>query len=105
MLDFYKISDDTPKPDWPEKIGMVRIDGLELSDFEDLKKRNLISEKFDFWSDFRLSKDSTLGLYDLILATYPEVREGELKIKAVSKLFKIVSSATKDNFGLIAYCD
>ena len=30
MLDFYKIPDETPKPDWPEKINLERVDGLEI---------------------------------------------------------------------------
>jgi len=105
MLDFYIISDDTPKPDWPEKIGLERIDGLELSDFEDLKKKKLLYEKLNFWEDFRLNKESTLSLYEMIITTYPELRENKLKIKSVNKLFKIVESAAKENFGLIAYCD
>ena len=78
---------------------------MELSDFEGLKKKNLISERFDFWADFRINKESTLGLYKLILTTYPELREGKLKIKSVNKLFELVDNAVKDNLGLIAYYD
>lgn len=53
MLDFYKISDETPKPDWPEKINLEKVDGLEQDDFDDLKKKGLIEERFDYSMDFR----------------------------------------------------
>lgn len=105
MLDFYKIPDETSKPDWPEKINLEWVDGLELNDFDDLKNKGLIAERFDFWTDFRWNRKSTLELYDLILKKYPELREDKLTIKSVNKLFNIVDNAVKENIGLIAYCD
>lgn len=105
MLDFYGIPDDTPKPHWPEKIGLERIDGLEMDDFEDLITKKLIPDRFDFWTDFRWSKSVVLEMYTAMLKAYPELRENKLKIKSVNTLFYIVNSAVKNNVGLIAYCD
>ncbi|MCE7995698.1 MAG: hypothetical protein HEP71_27210 [Roseivirga sp.] len=105
MLDFYKISDDIPKPDWPEKINLERVDGLAFDEFEDLKKKGLIEERFHYWMDFRWNYQSARKLHDLILEKYPQLREHELKIKSVNKLFNIIDSTVRDNSGLIAYCD
>ncbi len=105
MLDFYKITDDTPKPCWPEKIGLIKVEGLELDDFKDLANKNLIPDGTEFWSDFRWDKNTVLGIYNSVLENHPELKENKLRIKSVNKLFRILNSAVEDGIGLIAYCD
>lgn len=105
MLDFYTIPDEMDKPGWPAKNELIRIDGLSLKDFDDLIKKKLIADRFDFWTDFRWSKSMVTAMYNVLLQKYPALRENKLKIKAVNKLFTILDTAVKENVGLIAYCD
>ena len=105
MIDFYKIPDNTPKPDWPEKIGLVKIDGLEIDDFEDLKSRKLVPTRFDYWTDFRWDSKSTLDIYNLVLRLYPKLNKSNISIKSVNIFHNILLEAVKDSSGLIAYSD
>lgn len=105
MLDFYKISDDTPKPDLLKGIKLAKVNSLEFDDFEDLKIRKLIPSRFDYYSDFRWSSRFTLDLYNLILESHPKLNKSNSEINSVNAFYHILQEAVKDNLGLVAYSD
>ena len=105
MLDFYKISDKTPSPEYPEQIDLEYIDGLERKEFEGLQKKGLIPENFSFFSDFRWDNETTNKVHQLIRIKYPEIKTGKCKIIPIIKLFHMTENALDESIGLIAYGD
>lgn len=97
MLDFYLISDDIEDPEFPEQIGLLLAGGLDDKTFTDLKLRRIIEENYNFYSDFRWTKETVKQKYDLTKLISHD--------SSVKKMIDILSKAVEQERGLIAFCD
>ncbi len=52
MFDFYLITDEQRKPDYPEQVGLKFIAGINLKTYENLIKKGSINSRFDYYSGF-----------------------------------------------------
>lgn len=99
MLDFYLISDEETKPAYPEKIGLVLAGSMDDGTFERLKRKQVIDERFDYYTDFRWSRALTMQIRSRIV---------QHRLQAdtdVQKLLNVLNLADQHNNGLIAYAD
>lgn len=99
MLDFYLIRDDQAKPEYPEVAGLEQVGELDEITFEMLKRKKIIAEHLDYYTDFRW--DTSL---------IKQIREGiqkeEFKADScVKKLARLLDFAEQHKAGLVAYCD
>jgi hypothetical protein len=99
MLDFYIINDDQAKPSSRKQEFLEFVGGLDEVVFENLQKRGIINDRFDYYSDFRLATP-LIG----------QIRENILQKQLqddhdVKKLLYIFDVAEKHQSGLIAYGD
>ncbi|MGE8426255.1 MAG: hypothetical protein ACN6O7_00195 [Sphingobacterium sp.] len=99
MLDFYIIDDKQPKPDFPEKAGLVFAGQLDEKTFSSLQQKGIIAKQFDYYSDFRLDTALIKQIQEIIEVKW-------LKIDTdVKSLIAIISIANNRQSGLIAYSD
>lgn len=99
MLDFYLIQSDQPKPGYPEQVDLEFAGGLDDGTFDNLKKKGIIEDRFDYYTDFRWSAS-------VVDQKYTEIFENKLDQDSdVKKLFEVLEKARKKECGLIAYCD
>lgn len=99
MLDFYLISDNQPKPYYPEKVGLEYIGGLDSDTFENLKSKGIIDKRFDYYSDFRWG---TLLIKQIKQRIIQYQFQADQEIK---KLSAFLDLAEQKSCGLIAYGD
>lgn len=96
MLDFYLIKDEQKTPDYPEQQNLEFAGDLDYKTYHNLLKKKVIDERFDYYSDFRWSKQ----IVEQILNTKNVEIDSDF-----DKLSSILIKATQINSGLIAYCD
>ncbi|WP_312747117.1 hypothetical protein [Sphingobacterium multivorum] len=99
MLDFYIIDDKQPKPDFPEKAGLVFAGPLDEKTFSSLQQKGIIAKRFDYYSDFRLDSVLIKQMQQIILSK-------ELQMDTdIKSLTQILDIANNKQSGLIAYSD
>ncbi|SHK66768.1 hypothetical protein [Chryseobacterium polytrichastri] len=99
MLDFYSIKDHQPTPSFPEKLELQFVGDLDDKTFGNLQNKNIIEEKFYYYSDFRWNTAEIKMIHQNILKHQLQ------KDIEVQKLIKILEVADKEKSGLIAYGD
>ncbi|MDR3010969.1 MAG: hypothetical protein LBV59_23785 [Sphingobacterium sp.] len=99
MLDFYTIDDKQPKPDFPEKAGLVFAGQLDEKTFCNLQQKGIIAKRFDYYTDFRLDTALIKQMQQIILSKGLHM---DTDIKSLSQILDIAN--TKQS-GLIAYSD
>ena len=99
MLDFYIIQDDKPIPDFPEQADLVFAGGLDYLTFENLKKKGIIEDSYNYYSDFRWEKTI---IEQKIKKINQDRLESDIDIK---NLLTLLDKAHVNDSGLIAYCD
>lgn len=97
MLDFYLIEDKQLKPNSPEEGGLVYIGGLGYKIFHRLKKKGVIEDRYDYFSDFRWDKKTIEQLCDTC-----ELSNLDTDIK---QFLVILNNALELKCGVIAYGD
>ena len=55
MLDLYLIEDDQPNYSYPDESKFAG--GLDYKSFERLKRKGLVADRFEYYSDFRWGTD------------------------------------------------
>lgn len=98
MLDFYLIKDEQSKPNYPEHVGLEYVFGLDSRTFDNLVKKEIIDARFDYYSDFRWSKE----LVEQINSKVVKIKNSGSDI---DKLNVILKKAMESKSGVIAYCD
>lgn len=99
MLDFYIIKDDQSKPNFPEQGGLKFIGGLNDIVFENLQRKGVLSNRFDYYSDFRLGTS-------LITQIRQNISQKQMQDDSdVKQLLHLFEAAEKLQSGLIAYAD
>ena len=96
MLDFYLIKDEQKKPDYPEQENLEFVSGIDYKTYERLIHKEIIDNRFDYYSDFRWNSQMIKQIMD---------KMREKKDSDFEKLNDILIKATETNNGLIAYCD
>jgi hypothetical protein len=97
MLDFYIIKDDQVKPNYPEKLGLEFVGGLDDKTFDNLQNKGIIDRRFDYYSDFRLG---TLLIKQIRQNILQKQLQADNDVKKLTQLF---DTAHKKQCGLIAY--
>lgn len=105
MLDFYIIDDETDTPSYPEKNELEWAGSLNLKQFEDIQKKQLLPDMLEYYSNFRLKQEITLERYENILLRYPTLRKDKFNVESIVKLYGILRLAVESNQGLITYGD
>ncbi|MBI3234744.1 MAG: hypothetical protein HYZ42_12025 [Bacteroidetes bacterium] len=99
MLDFYLINEDKPKPSSPELGKLTFIGGLDTQTFDNLKKKGIIDERFEYYCDFRWGILQIKQMKQII-------NQKHLQVDAdVFKILYILDTAEQAKCGLIAYGD
>ncbi|MCI5054908.1 MAG: hypothetical protein MRY83_02300 [Flavobacteriales bacterium] len=96
MLDFYLIKRDSPNPRSPKNLEFVG--GLESHTFSHLKKLQIISDNFDYYSDFRWD----IGLIESMLLKTEHLNSQNTDVK---QIHEILTLAQKNQCALFAFCD
>lgn len=96
MLDFYLIKEEQPKPDYPEQVDLDFVGGIDYKTYERLINKDIIDNRFDYYSDFRWNVQMINQIMD---------KKGEQQDPDFEKLNNILRKAIESNSGLIAYCD
>ena len=97
MLDFYTIHDiessacHSPTPD-------KYVGGINNTEFEYWQDRDVLPKDLDFFSDFRLTREEVVIWLDKMSAI------GQVMTKE-NQLITILTRASEQNTGLMAYCD
>jgi hypothetical protein len=99
MLDFYLIADEETKPAYPEKIGLVFAGSMDDGTFERLKRKQVIDERFEYYTDFRWSRALTMQMRSNIMQRQLQADSD------VQKLLLLLDLAGQHDSGLIAYAD
>lgn len=98
MLDFYFIKDDIAKTNH-EPLGLDFAGDLDNKTFENLQKKGIIDDRFDYYSDFRWSE---------VLLNQMRERIDRKQMHTdtdVMKLLHLIDTALETKSGLIAYGD
>lgn len=98
MLDFYLISGDSPSPEYPEKLKLDLCFSLDFRTFQNLQKKNIISNEVHFFSDFRWTSSNIQQMLALIESQY----KSDTETYTISKGFK---QALESKVELIAFGD
>lgn len=99
MLDFYLIRDDQTKPGYPEQAALELIGSLDSETFERLKKQKIISDRFDYYADFRWDTS-------LIKQIKTTIQQRKVQIDIdIKQLVSLLDVAEKNQSGLMAYGD
>ena len=99
MLDFYTIHDKQPKPDFPEKSGLVFAGQLDEKTFYILQQKGIIAKRFDYYTDFRLDTTLIKQMQQIISS------KGLHMDTDIKSLTQILDIANTKQSGLIAYSD
>lgn len=99
MLDFYIIKDDQAKPNYPKKLELEFVGGLDEKTFNNLQNKGIINRRFDYYSDFRLG---TLLIKQIRQTITQKQLQADNDVKKLTHLF---DTADKKQSGLIAYGD
>lgn len=99
MLDFYLIKDDEPQPNYPEQSGIQFAGSLDEKTFSNLKTKNVISDQFDYYSDFRWGTTIILQIRQRIMQK--QVSDDS----DVKKMIVLLEIAEKHGTGLMAFSD
>jgi hypothetical protein len=99
MLDFYIIPDDKPKPNNPGQGDLTYAGGLDDKIFDNLQRKGIIDERFDYYSDFRW-ETSLIGKIRQTIKN--KKMEKDTDVKA---LIVLLDLAGQTGSGLIAYGD
>lgn len=97
MMDFYLIKDSEPIPNFPDD-DLQFLGYLDLKTFNRLQKIGLISNRYDFYSDFRWSTDILKQVENQILNSSSDNSD-------IKKIKEIITNALEKNCGILAYCD
>lgn len=98
MLDFYFISEETTKPNYPDK-DLELAGSLDAKTFDNLVRKGIIDSRFDYYSDFRWS--------ELLIKQIRQNSNG-MRLESdsdVKQLLRLIDSALSKQSGLIAYGD
>lgn len=98
MLDFYFISDDQTKPNYPDQ-DLELAGSLDAKTFDSLIQKGIIDSRFDYYSDFRWSETLVKQMRQTI-----EDRQSYSDTD-VKKLLELIDSALSKRSGLMAYGD
>lgn len=99
MLDFYIIEDDQPKPSNLGRNNLTYAGGLDNKTFDSLRRKGIIDDRFDYYSDFRWG---TQLITQIRKAIQNEKME---KDSDVQSLLTLLNTAEQKKSGLIAYGD
>jgi hypothetical protein len=99
MLDFYIAKDDQTKQTYKEKLEREFAGGLDSKTFSNLQSKGIIDKRFDFYSDFRLSRLQITKIRDIISQRQLEADSDVLQFS------EIIEKAESRQSGLIAYGD
>ena len=99
MLDFYIIEDDKPKPSNPGQSNLTYAGGLDDRTFYNLKRKGIIDDRFDYYSDFRWGTQLIAQIRKTIQNRKME-RDSD-----VQSLLTLLDFAGRQKSGLIAYGD
>jgi len=106
MLDFYIIKDDTPRPNQLKDLTLKFAGALDYETFEQLKAKNIIEERYDYYKDLRFSSIQVKQKYDLLLKSNQNLNSSLRKtITPESIMLDILNIAIVNNCGLIAFGD
>lgn len=95
MLDFYLIPSSTPSAKSPKSLEY--IGGIDMDCYDRLIRKGYIDSKFDYFSDFRWSKEIIKQILERISGFESDTDTKQLR--------QILIKAQKGNLSLIAYCD
>ena len=99
MLDFYIIEDDEPKPNDPGRGSLIYAGGLDDMTFDNLQRKGIIDDKFDFYSNFRWGTSLIAQIRQTI---QKKNMESDSDVRALVVLLDL---AERHESGLIAYGD
>lgn len=98
MLDFYLLADDKNVLGYSEETGAKLVGHMDDQTFERLKVKNIIPERFDYYSDFRWDR----SLIRQISENIPEKWLNDIDIKQLTQLLDL---AKAHDSGLMAVVD
>lgn len=99
MLDFYIIEDDKPKPNDPGQSHLTYAGSLDDKTFDNLQKKGIIDDRFDYYSDFRWGTQ-LIGQVRKTIQNKSMEKDSDVQL-----LLKLLDIAGRQNNGLIAYGD
>lgn len=98
MLDFYFISDNQTKPNYPDR-DLELAGSLDVRTFDHLIRKGIIDSRFDYYSDFRWSET-------LVKQMRQTIENKQLSSDTdVKKFLEFIDLALSKQSGLMAYGD
>jgi hypothetical protein len=97
MLDFYYIADGQPKPEYADNLEFAGE--LDFNVFDRLVRKGIISDDFNYYSDFRWSET-------LLKQIRQTIEQKQVQADTdVKKLLEVIDPALAQQTGLLAYGD
>ncbi|MEO8254688.1 MAG: hypothetical protein ABI554_09930 [Flavobacterium sp.] len=97
MVDFYLIHDEQITPESPSDLEF--IGNLDHKTFQNLKTKKIISNNYDYYSDFRWNTPIIKQIFEHC------IKQETQKDTDIDQLKQILSIAKNRKSGLIAFAD
>jgi hypothetical protein len=99
MLDFYLIADSESKPNAPGQRSLEFAGRLDDKTFDNLRRKNIVDTRFDYYSDFRWGTQ-------MVQQMLQEISKRKIQSDTdVTELIRLLEIARERKCGLIAYGD